>query len=142
MTGPLSAVLLVDDDRVTNMMHSRQISRRQLAERVDVATDGVAALDFLKACIAEKAAVPELVLLDINMPRMNGFEFLQAYADLPKDLHNRQRIVMVSTSTLRQDRARAEENPFVASYETKPLTDADLMRIAGIGQDEKTITED
>jgi CheY-like chemotaxis protein len=115
-------------------MHRRQISRRGLAEQVDVATDGLAALDYLRECATGDTEVPELILLDINMPRMNGFEFLDAYGELPTGLRDRQRIVMVSTSTLRRDKARAEEYPFVTAFETKPLSDADLERIVCGGQ--------
>jgi CheY-like chemotaxis protein len=125
----LKRILLVDDDRVTNLMHQRQIVRQHLARFVDVATDGQSALDYLSGRIAAGEAQPELVLLDINMPRMNGFEFLLEYAKLPGDLHRSQCVVMVSTSTLNRDRDRAQADPFVASYEVKPLTEIDFESI-------------
>lgn len=129
MANTLNRILLVDDDTVTNLMHKRQIARFELAKDVDVATDGLAALDYLTAREETGASQPELVLLDINMPRMNGFEFLAAYAALPENLHESQSIVMVSTSTLRQDRQRAESEAFVKSYEIKPLSNEDFCRI-------------
>ena len=129
MAFPLRKILLVDDDKVTNLLHKRQIAKFKLAASVDVATDGRAALDYLTEREMAGENQPELVLLDINMPRMDGFEFLAEYAALPEGLHQNQTIVMVSTSTLRRDRARAEADVLVKAYEIKPLTSDDFCRI-------------
>lgn len=129
MTETLEKVLLVDDDEVTNLMHRRRISRSGLAQRIDVATDGQAALDYLRHCAEANEKLPDLVLLDINMPRMNGFEFLDAFNNLPRKVREKQHIVMVSTSNLKRDKARAEIDKNVLGYETKPLSDTDFERI-------------
>jgi CheY-like chemotaxis protein len=130
LSHPLQAVLLVDDDKVTNLMHQRQIMRNKLANRVEIATDGCAALELLNEIDLDTTAPPELVLLDINMPRMNGFEFLAQYAELPEKLRDAQHVIMVSTSTFRQDRARAEDDPNVYAFAGKPLSDKDLAAFA------------
>jgi CheY-like chemotaxis protein len=135
MTEPLQTILLVDDDKVTNILHQRQIARRGLARQVAVATDGQEALEFLQGCMAEPDRLPELVLLDINMPRMNGFEFLEHYAGLPQQIRDRSRVFMVSTSSLRRDIARAEDCACVAGYESKPLSDDDLERMVSACQE-------
>jgi len=122
-------ILLVDDDRVTNLMHRRQIARGDFAEAVDVATDGQAALSYIENRKSRGERQPELVLLDVNMPRMNGFEFLAAYADLPSGVRQCQTIVMVSTSGLQQDVDRANADPNVRAYYVKPLADSDFQRI-------------
>lgn len=134
----LEKVLLVDDDKVTNLMHKRQIGRQKLARTVEVATDGGAALEYLNGLDLETETPPELILLDINMPRMNGFEFLAEYAGLPENLRAAQHVIMVSTSTLRQDKARAEEDPNVREFVGKPLSDVDLARLARDYQAQKT----
>lgn len=126
----LDAILLVDDDKVTNLMHKRQIARRGLAREIAVATDGCSALEYLSSIDLEREKPPELILLDINMPRMNGFEFLEKYAALPEILRQAQHVVMVSTSTLRKDRERALDDPNVREFVGKPLRDADLIRLA------------
>lgn len=125
----LGLLLLVDDDRVTNLMHKRQIARRGLARQVDVVTDGRAALDYLTVRVEQNASMPDLILLDINMPRMNGFEFLDGYRPFSENPELTSKIIMVSTSTLQQDKERATGYPYVSGYETKPLGDQDLERI-------------
>ncbi len=129
MTRMLEKILLVDDDEVTNLLHQRRISRCGFAKSIDTATDGQAALDYLRLCAEKNEKPPDLVLLDINMPRMNGFEFLNAFEALPPEVTKQQHIVMVSTSNLKQDKARAELDRNVRGYETKPLMDDDLERI-------------
>ena len=118
---PLERILLVDDDSVTNMMHRRVIERSNRARAIDVATDGQEALDILHADIAAGRPLPELILLDINMPGMGGFEFLEHYAGLNIDPDAQLIIVMLSTSLLRADHIRAEADPNVHSFCDKPL---------------------
>lgn len=123
----LQKVLLVDDDRVTNLMHLRLITRTGLVEQVDVATDGVAALDYLQTCVRAGNALPEIILLDINMPRMDGFEFLENYAVLPSCMRGtRTEVIMLSTSILRADHERAEADPNVHAFVSKPVNGADI----------------
>ena len=129
MVPKVNCILLVDDDRVTNLLHKRQISRCGLAHNVDAVTDGCDALKYLDELVQSDDPLPEMILLDINMPRMNGFEFLFDYAKLPESRTKLSRIIMVSTSTLPSDIARAEADPNVHEYARKPLADTDLKRL-------------
>ncbi|WP_300039219.1 response regulator [uncultured Roseobacter sp.] len=131
---PLSKILLVDDDRVTNMLHERLIGKSGVARSVAVATDGVAALEHLESVRSADEEAPDLILLDINMPRMNGFEFLEAYRDLPSEEQKRHMIVMLSTSVLQRDHARAEADPNVHAFVSKPLDRALLNDIVAACQ--------
>lgn len=127
MTAPLNRILLIDDDRVTNLMHRRLIEKAGLARRIDVAVDGVEALSCLATALEQEDDIPELLLLDINMPRMNGFEFLEAYDALPDHLRRRQLVIMLTTSVLTADMQRAAEDPNVFRFVTKPVDGTDMM---------------
>lgn len=118
---PLKRILLVDDDAVTNMMHRRVVERSGRVDSIDVATDGQQALDILQADLASGRPLPELIFLDINMPGMGGFEFLEHYAKLHIDPEAQLIIVMLSTSLLAKDHARAEADPNIHSFCDKPL---------------------
>jgi CheY-like chemotaxis protein len=120
---PLSSVLLVDDDPTTNFINKLLLTRMGVAEQVLVAENGEQALRTLhQTCTAPAAAVcPRLILLDLNMPVLNGLAFLEAYAQMPLAHQQAIVIVMLTTSLHPVDLARAEELP-IAGFLNKPLT--------------------
>lgn len=126
---PIKRVLLVDDDLVTNMLHKRVIAKSGRVDIVDVATDGREALDIIQTDINLGRALPELVFLDINMPGMGGFEFLEHYASLDIEAETQMIIVMLSTSLLAADHWRAEADPNVHSFCDKPLRMDKLLEL-------------
>ncbi|MCX7564953.1 response regulator [Sulfitobacter sp. F26169L] len=126
---PLKRILLVDDDTVTNMMHRRVIERSGRVRAIDVATDGQEALDILHADLAAGRPLPELIFLDINMPGMGGFEFLEHYAKLQINSDAQLIIVMLSTSLLEADHRRAEADPNVHCFCDKPLRLEKLLEL-------------
>ncbi|MEP1943382.1 MAG: response regulator [Sulfitobacter sp.] len=128
----MNRILLVDDDTVTNMLHRRVIERSGQALSVEVATDGQQALDVLSADMASHRPFPEVVLLDINMPGMGGFEFLENYATIPKPSAPQMIIVMLSTSLLEADQARVKADPNVYGFCEKPLRSETFMELAAI----------
>lgn len=123
------SVLLVDDDDTTNYLHQLIIGKAGAEVELAVALDGRAALENLQARIDGGRAMPEVILLDINMPRMNGFEFLDAFGALPEEQRAGVRTVMVTTSFLPEDISRALANDFVSGFKTKPLSVADMQEI-------------
>jgi len=123
-------ILLVDDDPITNYMNSRLLQTLQAAEHIEVTTNGAEALAFLESERGRGQHAPSLILLDINMPVMDGFEFLEAYqlrlseetisessgAPWPLPL-----ICVLTTSTSPTDTDRLKEYPEVCAL-IKPLT--------------------
>lgn len=127
MTQKLNKILLVDDNEADNYLHKLIISEAEVAESVVDQPDGKTALEYL-----EKGAdqlPPDLIFLDINMPRMNGWEFLEAYAQLPDELQSAVVIVMLTTSVFSKDRERAERLPNFSGFLSKPLTEEDLLKV-------------
>jgi CheY-like chemotaxis protein len=127
----ISTILLVDDDETTNFLHERLLERFDISEQVLVARNGSQALEILTQLNARVRSInPVLVLLDLNMPVMNGFEFLEAFQALPP-AQQRCAIIVVLTSSLNaQDLARTANLP-VAGTLTKPLNQAkiDTLRL-------------
>jgi len=121
MKNKLNCVLLIDDDEPTNFLSRMHIERANCAEHIQVAQSGAAALEYLTAG-GGNAPCPSLILLDINMPAMNGWEFLAKYNELEECHKGRIVMVMLTTSLNPDDKEKAKTIPEISGYESKPLT--------------------
>jgi CheY-like chemotaxis protein len=110
-------ILLVDDDEVDVMTVKRAFAKANIANKVFVATDGIEALELLRQDSLPTAR--RLILLDLNMPRMNGIEFLREVRADPA----LQALTVVVLTTSNEDRDRVEAYQLnVAGYLVKPVT--------------------
>jgi CheY-like chemotaxis protein len=105
----MKKILLIDDDGINNFINERLFRKLNIAGHVEVRRNGKEALEYLSKVCEVNEACPELIVIDINMPEMNGFEFLEEFRNL--DLLNKHntRIVMLSTSTSQRDIKRLKE---------------------------------
>ena len=113
----LGRVLLVDDDTVHNYLAARTLCQENAVEQVFEAENGRKALDL----VVQEAL--DLVLLDVNMPIMNGYEFLEALRQLVETIgFTPPVIVLMTTSEKYEGSDRVIQNPMVKGFLTKPLT--------------------
>ena len=125
----LRCVLLVDDDPTANYLNRKLLEKLAIADHVRVALNGLEALAVLAAeCPEAGPSCPALIFLDINMPLMDGFEFLEAYQQLPLAQQQAMVIVMLTTSVHPRDLQRLETLP-VAGFLSKPLNPAKVHDI-------------
>ena len=122
--------LLVDDDPTTNYLNRKLLQRLNATAQVREAGNGQEALDLLAASCStpDAPACPALIFLDVNMPVMDGFAFLEAYQQLPLARQRAVVIVMLTTSLHPTDVQRANQLP-VAGFLTKPLTAAKMAQV-------------
>jgi CheY-like chemotaxis protein len=123
-------VLLVDDDYINNFMNELLLQDMQIADEIITLTNGQDALKYIKHTSEKGVANPELILLDINMPVMNGFEFLEELNKLHFPALDLTSVVMLSSSYNTKD-VEAARQYNVAAYYNKPLTEdklQDLMK--------------
>jgi len=131
MKNKLNCILLVDDDEPTNFLNKMILEDVNCAQNIEVADSGISALNYLEssACCNGASASPDLIFLDINMPAMNGWEFLERYSTLEQQRKANVVIVMLTTSLNPDDRVKASKIPDVSGFETKPLTAEKLQSI-------------
>lgn len=127
MEKRLGCIMLIDDNDDDNYFHQRLLEKVNAAGHIQVADNGFAALEYL----AKGDLRPELIFLDINMPKMNGWEFLEEYSKLTEDLKARQIIVMLTTSLNPADAEKARTMRMISGFESKPLTTEMFEKILG-----------
>ncbi len=117
-------ILLVDDDSIANFLIERIVQSTGLARKIVKALNGKEALKVFTE--SSGSSLPEVVLLDLNMPIMNGFEFLQAYRNLEFDEKDSVLIILVTSSNNPEDLEKAREMG-IKYYLTKPVS-ADTIK--------------
>ncbi len=134
-------VLLVDDSKPTNFLHKKVISTTNEVQNIYTVYDGTEALDFLqkKGQFKEITEYPDIIFLDINMPKMNGFEFLEHY-----EKHNREQpigalIVILTTSNWDSDKKKAMENSLVYDFLEKPLSKSKVLEVINAFEAKKVV---
>ncbi|MCW3084129.1 MAG: response regulator [Bacteroidetes bacterium] len=121
--------MLVDDNADDNFFHGRIIEKSDPAYVVVAEQTGKDALEYLKSEKKNNALHPDLIFLDINMPGMNGWEFLEAYDKLEEKYKSRAIVIMLTTSENPDDRTKARAMNIASDFKTKPLTQEMLEEI-------------
>jgi len=124
----LNSILLVDDDSVSNFLNELLIKEMGVAKGLSIAYNGQEALDNISTHCIPNGDCPDLILLDINMPVVNGFGFLRKFNELEFENKRAIVIVMLSTSSNPVDREMALDL-HVKEYLSKPLTKENLTDV-------------
>jgi CheY-like chemotaxis protein len=123
-------VLLIDDDPISNFLTDKALRELNIAGQIHISLNGRKGIIFLKEFYLKHKLLPELILLDINMPVMDGYEFLQEFEMEPFEEKNRTRVMMLS-NIFREKDIKVLNKLSCEHYLRKPLNKNALMDIVG-----------
>jgi response regulator RpfG family c-di-GMP phosphodiesterase len=128
------SVLLVDDDEINNFISIKLIKKALLNTEIMACLNGKFAIDQLVEIQRnDPSKLPDYILLDINMPIMNGWEFLDEYKRLNLDPSGKSKIFIISSSVFSNDINKARSYPLVKDFISKPLNVEKIVELFTVG---------
>lgn len=129
----LNCILLIDDEESNNFLHRMMIKKAGIDTFIQTTYNGIEALEFLTCTgryeSAKEFPQPGIIFLDINMPIMNGWEFLVEYEKLPEEQKGKIVMAMLTSSLNQDDIDRSELNSDLKGFIPKPLSVEKLNKV-------------
>lgn len=129
MTTRALIICIIDDDEIYQFTVTRNIESEKLAKKILVFSDGEEAIQFLIDNVSNSTSVPDIIFLDINMPVMDGWQFLEEYVNIKPLLGKKVTIYMVSSSVDEVDIERAKKISDISDYLIKPISPEKLKSV-------------
>jgi CheY-like chemotaxis protein len=124
-------LLSIDDDRMILKLTELMAKRHHFAENVRTLSDGQEGIEYFENEIQNQTApVPELIFLDLNMPTMSGWEFMDRYTERFQKLYSQTKICILTSSIDPRDERKANEYPSIIAFLHKPITKELLDNLA------------
>ena len=125
--------MLIDDNEMDNFINQKIIEGTSFAKNIYVNTNGISALEFLKNILTisnmAEDRIPDIIFIDINMPAMDGFQFIDELGRLSEKIKKKIKLVLLTSSANTDDKIRSSKYSSKITFINKPLTEISLMTI-------------
>lgn len=118
----IKRLYIIDDDSLFKFLTKRGIQETQLVDNIEVFSNGLEALNFVNTILKDSDKLPDIILLDIDMPVMDGWDFLEEYIKLLPEINKKINIYIISSSNDPADIIRSKNYPIVKDFIIKPVT--------------------
>jgi len=124
-----SHVMIIDDSEIDVLVSRRLMELTHFASHVTITSSGEEAVDFLKNEVLNAEQAPELILLDMHLPGMSGFDFINVLKGLPGFILEKTKVVIMSAYQKQEEIDKLFENKFIAGKLEKPITQESLRKL-------------
>lgn len=125
----INTVAVIDDDEVFQLIVKKQIEIKDLASNILKFYNGEEAFTYLQENAQNKDNLPDLIMLDVNMPIKDGWEFLEDYRNLDQDVRRSISLYMVTSSVIQSDIDKAKQDENIVDFVSKPITNEKLEEL-------------
>lgn len=128
MKSKPASVMIIDDNEIDLFIIQRTLENIHYSDIITAYRSPIKAMEFFQKIDSNKeyARLPEIILLDIIMPGMTGFEFLDKFSNLSKEIKEKTKFIIVTSSDYSQDKKKSQDYDNVIKYVVKPLSQDDL----------------
>ena len=124
----INLVMMIDDDIMTTFINKRILKIIGYTGRTITFQNGLEALRYMENAVSNKEEIPDMILVDINMPKMNGWEFLDAFSKL-HNINKTISVVMLTNSVNKEDTIRSSQYEVVDHLLNKPLSEFEFKKL-------------
>jgi CheY-like chemotaxis protein len=131
MPAPFPHFIIIDDSQLDCFIGEKIIQNTGIFSSVKSYTRATEAYEVIKSSDPEATEAMTIIVLDIQMPVMNGFQFVEAFEQLPQDIQSKYAIFMFSSSINENDKNRLENHPCIRKFYGKPISKDIVANLVG-----------
>jgi two-component SAPR family response regulator len=129
--GGMGKVMIIDDESIDCLILTKLIEKVDDSVSVECFSSPTKAMEYLNTLYANGEAWPSHIFIDVNMPLLNGFEFIEQYLSFPTNVYTSTKHFILSSSLYWEDKKRANSYSIISEYLVKPITVEKAIKLFG-----------